>query len=360
MLHGQKTNELIKNLDPRYVEFISETYYFLCSFQTPAGSWAASPDFSNYSASCWLRDGGFITDTVSKIGGVELGNKYFNWVSKAIIGGLESRGQIFSRYTLDGEVKEDEWSQQIQRDGPGITLWALMRHLKRYNVSESLYHDLIEALAKEMIENGMKDGRNPWEDQTGVWPYVLGANYAGLQAVGREEEAKKFQDEIRRRVEQKDYLLDSSLIACVTHFGVMTPMEFQSVLEEIEAKLKGPGGGLYRYPEDTYYGGGQWYLLTAWLSQLYVSMGRLEEAIELVNWILARIDHMWQLGEQDVLNPRDRVMLEEWQSGKHNWGPPATRLLWSHTATIDAIWDILTALGEKPLVFSDDSLGPKG
>lgn len=37
-------------------------------------------------------------------------------------------------------------------------------------------------------------------------------------------------------------------------------------------------GGVHRFPEDTYYGGGEWLLLSCWLGWYNASVGRGDDA----------------------------------------------------------------------------------
>ena len=50
--------------------------------------------------------------------------------------------------------------------------------------------------------------------------------------------------------------------------------------EFLEKDLRFPNGGVYRYREDVYYGGGEWILLSAWLGWYYSLSDRNEKAIE--------------------------------------------------------------------------------
>ena len=60
---------------------------------------------------------------------------------------------------------------------------------------------------------------------------------------------------------------------------------------EIEKLLNRSGetnrlhGGVHRYVTDTYYGGGAWILLSAWLGWYFVEVGETATAFELLAWI---------------------------------------------------------------------------
>ena len=95
----------------------------------------------------------------------------------------------------------------------------------------------------------------------------------------------------------------------------------------MEADLHRPGGGVYRYLYDTYYGGGEWVLLGAWLGWHYAQNGQIEQAKELKHWVEAQADENGDLPEQvsDHLLAPDRF--PEWHE---RWGLIAKPLAWSH------------------------------
>jgi GH15 family glucan-1,4-alpha-glucosidase len=79
---------------------------------------------------------------------------------------------------------------------------------------------------------------------------------------------------------------------------------------------------VHRHLEDTYYGGGEWLLLTAFLG-----LGRPERAKEALRWIAAHATEDGLLPEQSqdhLLHP------DAWDFWVAKWGPPPCPLLWSH------------------------------
>jgi GH15 family glucan-1,4-alpha-glucosidase len=72
-----------------------------------------------------------------------------------------------------------------------------------------------------------------------------------------------------------DDRLDASLLWLALPFGVLdldAPV-MRHTAEAIRQTLRGPTGGVYRYLGDTYYGGGEWILLTCWLGWYDASRG---------------------------------------------------------------------------------------
>jgi GH15 family glucan-1,4-alpha-glucosidase len=95
----------------------------------------------------------------------------------------------------------------------------------------------------------------------------------------------------------------------------------------LEKDIHYKNGGIYRYKEDVYYGGGEWVLLTAWLGWYYALAGEKSKAQKLLAWIESVAAENGDLPEQvnkHVLFPAD---LSVWIE---RWGPVATPLLWSH------------------------------
>ena len=98
-----------------------------------------------------------------------------------------------------------------------------------------------------------------------------------------------------------------------------------ATIQAIEAQLA--HGGVHRYLDDTYYGGGEWPLLSALLGWHYARVGRVKDAHAELNWILKHATPEWDLPEQvadHLLAPAAR------QAWIDRWGPVATPLLWSH------------------------------
>jgi isomaltose glucohydrolase len=82
-----------------------------------------------------------------------------------------------------------------------------------------------------------------------------------------------------------------------------------------------------RYLGDTYYGGGDWILLTAWLGWYRAARGDLGGAHDLLAWIEKAATPQGQLPEQLTGAAQQPDMVAAWVG---RWGPVATPLLWSH------------------------------
>jgi GH15 family glucan-1,4-alpha-glucosidase len=123
-------------------------------------------------------------------------------------------------------------------------------------------------------------------------------------------------------------LVDASLIWLSVPYEIVDPGEpvMMKTIKEIEKNLL-IEGGVKRYSEDTYYGGGRWILLSAFLGLYYIRMGRKEEAAILREWIAAQSFGDGSLPEQVTDRVNDPSMIQPWVE---RWGKVATPLLWSH------------------------------
>ena len=121
--------------------------------------------------------------------------------------------------------------------------------------------------------------------------------------------------------------IDASLLWLAMPFAVVEPSDplMLSTVEEIERRLY--HSGVHRYPEDTYYGGGEWPLLACWLGWYYCRAGRPASAAPIVDWVERCANERGELPEQVSDHVNDPTYLPVWQE---RWGPVATPLLWSH------------------------------
>jgi isomaltose glucohydrolase len=98
-----------------------------------------------------------------------------------------------------------------------------------------------------------------------------------------------------------------------------------ATVEKIEAELV--SGGVHRYLDDVYYGGGEWVLLAGFLGWYHAETGRLPRASQLLDWMVEQADEAGNLPEQvshHLLHP------ECYQEWVERWGDVARPLLWSH------------------------------
>jgi GH15 family glucan-1,4-alpha-glucosidase len=197
-----------------------------------------------------------------------------------------------------------------------------------------------------------------WEEHPQyLHPYTLAALYAGLQAAAelRPAHARLWLEvaaDIKRFVLTQGirdgYLIksmampsggsadvppptvvDAGLIGVSVPHRLLAPDDplMRATVARIETDLHRPGGGVYRYRADTYYGGGEWVLLAAWLGWYYTKVGQQEQAGALLRWIEAQADRQGDLPEQVSPHLLSPLLYPEWEA---RWGTVARPLLWSH------------------------------
>lgn len=256
---------------------------------------------------------------------------------------LEPGDILHTRYEVDGRYGTDEWPN-FQLDGFGTWLWALGEHT-RLSVDE-LSEDVISAamlIAEYLSALWRRPCSDCWEEfPEEVHTYTLGAIFAGLKASASlvdlryDDEKERVRSFILENCIQNGRftkyvgweVVDASLLGLAVPYGVVTPDNpiMLATVEEIEATLR-RGGGVHRYAEDTFYGGGEWVLLTAWLGWYYSKTGDFDKANALMKWVGAQADEYGWLPEQIPSSLNDATFYKPWRK---RWGDIATPLLWSH------------------------------
>lgn len=333
----------------------------LIDFQHDSGSFPAATDFSVYRDYCWFRDGSFVADTLSQLGEAERATAFHRWCAKVVddrafqIDALVQKHKtgtlieidefLPTRYTLGGDEGSEAW-WNFQLDGYGTWLFVLAQHLDRHDVDAQEFVPAIEQLVRYLHAFGDRSCFDWWEefeDQQHV--STLGAVSAGLQAasevlVGEVAElAKSAAERIRSIVTNAHAALgylpkwvgfesvDGSLLSCLTPFEIVEPgtAVAERTYERIVTELV--NDGVFRYRGDTFYGGGEWILLTALLGLYEVETNRLGLATKRLHWIVAQADLNGDLPEQTDAHCQFPDRVQEW---KDRWGTVATPLLWSH------------------------------
>jgi isomaltose glucohydrolase len=139
---------------------------------------------------------------------------------------------------------------------------------------------------------------------------------------------------------REDDRVDASLLWAIVPFGLLAvgDARARATAASVAGDLVGPSGGVRRYLGDTFYGGGEWLLLTAWLGWQRVLAGDRSGYEACKRWVAAGAQPGAELPEQRSDEPQDAGMVEPWIE---RWGPVATPLLWSH-----AMWLLMTSAAE--------------
>jgi len=258
--------------------------------QSKQGGYVAAPTFPPYGYS-WLRDGSFTADAMSRVGEIESAEAFFDWVSRIVDGGLGFE----SRYSLAGERDEAEWPR-VQHDGWGLWLWAVGEHCDRHGRAQR-WQTAAERTATHLERIRFEPCHDWWEEREGIHAATLACIAAGLG-----------DDLDLSRAEER---LDASLL-------VLPFLGFGDV--DVSALLSA-GGGVHRHLDDTYYGGGEWLLLTALLG-----LAEPARARECLEWVASheRPEGLPEQSQDHLLHP------ESYEPWVEKWGPPPSPLLWSH------------------------------
>lgn len=364
-------------------DLFQHSIHIILTNQALSGAYVASPNFPTYRY-CWFRDGAFIAYAMDLAGRHESARRFHNWAVRTILRHAEkaeravekaARGEplgddyLHTRYTLDGDEGPMDWPN-FQLDGLGTWLWALGEHL--HLTSETLSEDgkaAVDLIVRYLAALWRYPCYDLWEEHPQyLHPYTLAAIYAGLRAAerlttGDSSQIAEAAHRIRRFVlehgvrnghltkhiapeGQGDISLphsfspsspplsppaqvDASLIGVATPYRLLAPDDplIQATIARIEAALHCPGGGVHRYLADTYYGGGEWVLLTAWLGWYYAEVGEWEWAQELSGWVESQADADGNLPEQVSAHLLAPDRYAGWEA---RWGPVANPLLWSH------------------------------
>jgi GH15 family glucan-1,4-alpha-glucosidase len=279
--------------------------------QAETGAYLACPDFAPYRY-CWFRDGAFIADAMSRAGETDSAERFFDWCAAVIedrAAAIRADAHLHARYAVDGSESREEWPT-FQVDGYGLWLWALRQHCDRHRRSASRWEQAVELTLEYLRRQGGKPCVDWWEEREGLHAATLASVAAGLEAWGE-----------RARLPEPDERLDASLL------GLPLLGQGEPPLAELEAILVSPGGGVHRHVEDTYYGGGEWLLLTAMLGLAYALLGRDADARAKLEWVEAHATPAGDLPEQS----QDHLLAPDWyEPWVAKWGPPPSPLLWSH------------------------------
>ena len=329
--------------------------------QAPSGAYIASPNFLPYRY-CWFRDGSFTAYAMDLVGEKESAQRFHDWaaarinerehtVEKAISRfkshlPLAGSDYLYTRYKLDGSDALDEDWPNFQLDGFGTWLWALNEH-RRINSLE-LSDNLLKAasLTAEYLEAMWPSPCfDCWEENPDqVHPYTLAAIYGGLAAHGElsshlhTSTLGAIRSFILDKWAYKGYFVkfsgspqvDASLLGLSTPYRVFEPDSdlMKETARQIEIALT-CGGGIRRYDSDTYYGGGEWVLLSAWAGWHAAESGDprgIQKAHQVLDWV----ENQFQDGglpEQIPANLNNPAYFAVWN---RRWGKIALPLLWSH------------------------------
>jgi GH15 family glucan-1,4-alpha-glucosidase len=339
-------------------QLIERSLQIILENQSASGAFIASPNFPTYGY-CWFRDSSYIAYALDLYGKHEAAARFHAWAASTINRRADtiqralwkaSAGQpltdsdvLHTRYTLEGEENITTAWENFQLDGFGTWLWALAQHQKltgrplpdEWLGAARVTADYIEGLWNQPCYDC-------WEEFRGeIHLHTLAAIYGGLRAYAdlsgdrREDTILAIREFVFEKGQANGHWqkflgneqMDASLLGLSTPYRLVEPDHpiMRSTAEKIESDLC--LGGVKRYATDTYYGGGQWILLAAWLGWYWNEVGETEQARQLCHWIEAQADENGWLPEQVPVGLNNNAMYAPWLE---RWGAIANPLLWSH------------------------------
>jgi GH15 family glucan-1,4-alpha-glucosidase len=350
----------------------------LLAGQHPGGGYVACPTYPTYHY-VWLRDGafcayalglhgehgsaaafhGFVARTLLRYHGL------FEAVTTAGTDGVNVPHMPPTRFTLTGHLEQPHQSESggqpvdpgspadggqapwpnFQLDGYGIWLWALAQHVRHGYPLTADQQQAVALVSRYLQVVGAWNCFDCWEEHL-QWRHTstLGAVIAGLTAAAElvgDAAAVRHAEALRglladEHVRAGAFIkhtgsdgIDASLLWLTTPFAVVPADDpiMRRTVERIIEELTGPSGGVRRYLGDTFYGGGEWVLLTAWLGTHMSAVGDLDGARQRLDWVESMFTADGHLPEQVTEHPQAPDMVALWVM---RWGPVARPLLWSH------------------------------
>lgn len=302
---------------------------------------------------------------------------------------------LHCRYTVDGEPSQDDWVP-FQIDGFGTWLYILAEYCKKLEPAQAAaelaqYGDSIALLVDYLGALWQTPNYDSWEEHGDkIATSTLAALYGGLSRVA-ELAAYLPEDTILETAastatqtagEIKKYILehgtttdpdtgqryltkfcgganpgelagavDANLLWVAIPYSLLPVNDplIQATVEKIVRDLVAGGkldasqldtsqldssAGVHRYARDTYFGGGEWLLLTAWLAVVRLEQGDTAGAKALLSWIEKQARPDGALPEQTFEHMNKPDMLNFWVE---LWGEVASPLVWSHASYVTLV-----------------------
>lgn len=365
-----------------YKSLVTQSIAIIEAAQAPNGAYVACPSYPTYNY-CWFRDGTFIAHAMDLWHMHTSAQRFYDWATQMVVARadavercLENIAQgrplntadlLHTRYMLDGQQGNEDWPN-FQLDGFGTLLWGLQNHMRITGLKAlpPVWASAANLLVRYLAALWQHPNYDCWEE----FPHqiavsTLAALYAGLHAISDAFEAdgqstilstttanhiKTFvlnsgvrAGHLIKQIDGEDVVDASLLWACVPfrEHGLLHPSEalMQATVTRIEQDLIGSSGGVHRYRADTFYGGGEWILLTALLGEYYAVTGNREGALRCQAYIEAHADEHGYLPEQVSDASLYPIYVEQWQA---RWGPVALPLIWSHASYLSLSSLLLT------------------
>jgi GH15 family glucan-1,4-alpha-glucosidase len=368
----------------KMVDLRAHSVEVILNNQAPTGAFLATPHMPDYHY-CWFRDSSFVAYALDLEGHLAPAHHFHDWAAQ-VIGSkgdvvqhaeklaasgepIDNAATLHTRYTVNGEAGTQEWSN-FQLDGFGTWLWAVEEHLHAHGENlPAAWRQGVELTGRYLAALWRRPNYDLWEEHgTHRHPYTQATIYAGLMAasrlLGRSEwatTAAEVQKELLASAREPGHFtkfldveppgeppsgnqlatqtgdvpevqinaVDGSLLGLALPHGAVALDDpaLVATVACIESDLRLGGGGVHRYVWDTYYGGGEWLLLTAWLGWYHAAAGQQEKAQKLLALVEASAEPDGDMSEQTADHLIAPIMYQQWVDVR---GPIASPLLWSH------------------------------
>lgn len=335
----------------------------------------------NYSY-CWPRDAAYALSPLISLGYTTEAKAFFEFARDV----LSENGSLKHKFQPDRAVGST-WHPlvhngapelAIQEDETAIVLYMIEKYLSVNDDEDFVrrfYTTLIQPAANFMEQFIDSETNLPhasydlWEEKFLTSTYTVACVYAGLRAAARIAERFEYPDDAIRwqtvadevqiaahktlyNTEKnyfyKGYLLqqDGSLkyddtIDTSSLYGAFAFELFTIDSDEVASSLKtleddllivSPSGGIPRYEFDQYCKspdakkGNPWFVTTLWIAQLYIELGRTQDALNLLQWVQNSMAKSGVLAEQ--INPVTGEFLS------------VVPLVWSQAEFINTVLDL--------------------
>lgn len=353
------------------------------------GSILASGDSSifnygrDYYCYCWPRDAAYALWPLIRMGQFEEAKKFFSFARDIV----HRDGYLMHKYQPDRAIGST-WHPlmhgrhkelAIQEDETAIVLFMIGEFYRASNDKtyvEGLYDTFIAPCATFMTDfvdpsTGLPHASyDLWEQKFSTSTYTVCTVIAGLETAAelaevleRPDDAVRWQraaDSMRAGLDalfhpdgyfRKGFLLQengslayddtldiSSFYGPYMYAGLPhDDPRMAKMAEQVVTRLANtsPIGGVLRFEQDGYflaktqYKGNPWIVCTLWLAQYFLSIQRIDEATQLIEWAVARATKSGALSEQ--FDPETGFALG------------VTPLVWSHAELINTVLDLTKA-----------------
>jgi len=329
-------------------------------------------DYYNY---VWPRDGAYAILPLIELGYKEEPRRFFQFCADT----MNPDGYMMHKYQPDRALGST-WHPllhlnhpelPIQEDETAIVIYALYKYLecsKDEDFVRNLYERFIRPCADFMAKFIDDQTSLPhasydlWEQKFATFTYTVFVTLMALDAAAKIAERFNKTDDKERWLAAKariesglkslvgsngayiksillqphDEIKSDATVDAATFFGAFQyaqadPEKLAASVKAVEETLMAstPIGGVPRYEHDDYFLadktklGNPWMITTLWLAQYYMSSGRRDEAVKLIDWVQARAGDSGMLAEQ--ADPTTGI------------GIGVCPLVWSHSTFLETV-----------------------